>query len=77
MDSSLLLVEQPNAPTAALPGSEEKICVLAQRARRGLPLWHPLDARFAQADQRATNAVAQVWVEADGGEPRAVPCLVS
>ncbi len=77
MDSSLLRVEQPNAPTAALPGSEEKIRVLAQRARRGLPLWHSLDARFGQADQRATNAVARVLVEADGGEARAMPCLVS
>lgn len=31
------------APTAALPGSPEKIDVLAERLRLGLPLWHPCD----------------------------------
>ena len=31
-------------PTDALPGSEEKVAVLAERARLGLSLWHPLDA---------------------------------
>jgi hypothetical protein len=31
------------APTAALPGSTEKIDVLAERLRLGLPLWHPRD----------------------------------
>ncbi|HWB12416.1 MAG TPA: hypothetical protein VG826_24540 [Pirellulales bacterium] len=30
-------------PTEALPGSQEKIDVLAERARRGLPLWHRAD----------------------------------
>lgn len=29
--------------TAALPGSQEKLCVLAARVARGLPLWHPSD----------------------------------
>ena len=29
--------------TSALPGSNEKITVLAERARDGLPLWHPED----------------------------------
>ena len=32
-------------PTAALPGSEEKVGVLEERARLGQALWHPLDAR--------------------------------
>lgn len=30
-------------PTTALPGSEEKVEVLADRVRRGVPLWHPHD----------------------------------
>lgn len=29
--------------TDAAPGSFEKVCVLAYRVRRGLPLFHPLD----------------------------------
>jgi hypothetical protein len=31
-------------PTTAAPGSPEKVEVLAERARLGLSLWHPLDA---------------------------------
>ena len=31
--------------TIALPGSEEKIAILASRAQDGLPLWHPSDRR--------------------------------
>ncbi len=31
--------------TEALPGSDEKIRQLADRAREGLPLWHPNDRR--------------------------------
>jgi len=29
--------------TKAIPGSTEKLTVLADRLRRGLPLWHPRD----------------------------------
>jgi hypothetical protein len=29
--------------TDALPGTDEKVDVLAQRIERGLPLWHPSD----------------------------------
>lgn len=29
--------------TEALPGSNEKITLLAERVRGGLPLWHPED----------------------------------
>ncbi len=32
-------------PTAALPGTNEKLAVLEERARLNLRLWHPLDAR--------------------------------
>ncbi|MFM7152440.1 MAG: hypothetical protein ACKO23_21645 [Gemmataceae bacterium] len=31
-------------PTNALPGTEEKLRVLEDRASRGLSLWHPQDA---------------------------------
>ena len=31
--------------TAALPGSNEKITALAERAEEGLPLWLPADRR--------------------------------
>lgn len=33
----------PVRPTGALPGTEEKLSVLAERLRLGLPLWHPAD----------------------------------
>ncbi len=32
-------------PTEALPGSPEKLAVLSERVRLGLPLWHPHDRR--------------------------------
>lgn len=35
------------SPTAAVPGSEKKIAVLAGRAARGETLWHPQDGRGA------------------------------
>jgi hypothetical protein len=31
-------------PTEAMPGSREKVAVMADRLARRLPLWHPLDA---------------------------------
>lgn len=31
--------------TKALPGTEEKLDVLAARIEQGLPLWHPSDRR--------------------------------
>lgn len=36
--------------TRALPGSNEKLEVLAERLKRGLPLWHPGDPlNYAEA----------------------------
>ncbi|HEX3997824.1 MAG TPA: hypothetical protein VHX65_04680 [Pirellulales bacterium] len=29
--------------TRAVPGSNEKLAILAERLRQGLPLWHPAD----------------------------------
>jgi hypothetical protein len=28
-----------------LPGSDEKLAILADRLKSGLPLWHPRDSR--------------------------------
>lgn len=39
--------------TQALPGSEEKIGMLAARALDGLPLWHPEDRRSYDDSERA------------------------
>ena len=41
--------------TNALPGSDRKLEILAERIRSGLPLWHPEDrltyeARFEEED---------------------------
>ena len=33
----------PNEPTAAKPGSEEKVLILAARYAAGVPLWHDHD----------------------------------
>jgi hypothetical protein len=32
-------------PTSALPGTDEKLAILIERASQGQELWHPLDAR--------------------------------
>ncbi len=37
--------------TDAMPGTDEKVRVLADRIRQGLPLWHPEDR--ADVDQPA------------------------
>ncbi len=31
--------------TVALPGTQEKVATLAERAQLGLPLWHPEDRK--------------------------------
>jgi hypothetical protein len=36
--------------TGALPGSDEKLEIMAERLRRGLPLWHPRDRRCFRDD---------------------------
>ncbi len=35
--------------TDAMPGTREKLEVLAERVRAGLPLWHPRDRHDAEA----------------------------
>jgi hypothetical protein len=31
--------------TVAMPGSDEKLAIMAERLEHGLPLWHPRDRR--------------------------------
>jgi hypothetical protein len=38
-------IPPPSCPTQALPGSREKVDILAQRARQRVALWHPDDVR--------------------------------
>lgn len=40
-----------NRPTSALPGTEEKIRVMQERASLGLPIFHPLDATIPVGSQ--------------------------
>ena len=42
--------EEEFTATDALPGSDEKLEILARRIRDGLPLWHPSD-RHTYEDQ--------------------------
>jgi hypothetical protein len=37
-------VPLPDAPTGAMPGSEAKVLILMERARKRQSLWHPADA---------------------------------
>ena len=39
------MTEEQFISTEALPGTNEKLDVLAERIRAGLPLWHPEDRR--------------------------------
>lgn len=40
----------PESPTAALPGTEEKVKVLCERAQLGERLWHPQDGTWGNAN---------------------------
>lgn len=40
----------PPEPTAAAPGTPEKVAVLEARAAKGQRLWNPADARLADDD---------------------------
>lgn len=41
----------PPEATDALPGTEEKIAMLAERVEQGLPLYHPDDRRWYDEDE--------------------------
>ena len=47
---------EPFLPTEATPGSEEKLRVLEDRHRKGLPLWHDLDQRRIVVDETDTDS---------------------
>lgn len=36
-------IDQDFNATSALPGTDEKLAILAERVRMGMPLWHPSD----------------------------------
>ncbi len=46
----------PAFPTAALPGSPEKIAVLTERVQLKQSLWHPADADFSGATPTIARA---------------------
>jgi hypothetical protein len=50
----------PSAPTAAKPGSEEKVMMLAARYAAGLPLWHNDDCY-----DHGPGSVGNLFVEDD------------
>jgi len=39
--------------TGALPGTDEKLEILASRVQTGLPLWHPSDRRTYDDSEKA------------------------
>ena len=43
------------SPTDAVPGSPEKLAILAQRIREGYPLWHPQDLHAEDVLLRSTG----------------------
>ena len=51
--------------TGAMPGTVEKLDVLAERLRLGLPLWHPRDRMSYDEDEE--NRMAGQIRRADGG----------
>ncbi len=53
----------PSAPTAAKPGSEEKVMMLAARYAAGLPLWHNDDCY-----DHGPGSVGNLFVEDQLGE---------
>ena len=48
-------------PTDALPGSVKKVLVLAERARRGQRLYHPLDAGIPLSTRNRLKRVIPDW----------------
>lgn len=44
-------------PTAALPGTRDKIEVMRKRATAGIPLFHPEDALFSHGVKRLLDEI--------------------
>ncbi len=56
----------PIEPTDAMPGTPEKLAVMAIRAEAGYQVFHPLDARDDDADSgwdaaRSLYAIGDAW----------------
>lgn len=45
--------------TSAIPGSDEKLSILAERAAKGLPLWHQRDCRDYEKQEREGQEQAE------------------
>ena len=41
--------------TDAMPGTKEKLAVMADRLREGLPLWHPWDRDDVEVSRRGVK----------------------
>jgi hypothetical protein len=59
--------------TAALPGSEEKISVLEERARLGYALWHPADEPLDREAHEADGVDCQVGLRKSYGRVVSIP----
>jgi hypothetical protein len=61
--TSSRLATSPPEPTAALPGSEQKIRVMTERAARRQQLFHPMDGLVGQSGpQLAPLPDASTWL---------------
>jgi hypothetical protein len=61
--TSSRLAASPPEPTAALPGSEQKIRVMTERAARRQQLFHPMDGLVGQSGpQLAPLPDASTWL---------------
>lgn len=47
------ILDTDYTPTTAMPGTDAKIDILADRARQGLPLWHSSDRRSFDDTEQA------------------------
>jgi hypothetical protein len=45
--------------TKAMPGTKEKLSILAQRVQWGLPLWHPQDRRDFDEEKENKERLAR------------------
>jgi hypothetical protein len=57
----------PAAPTAAAPGTPEKLAVLEQRAKMKQAMFHPADARYAGDPRPLEFLAAAAPCPADSG----------
>lgn len=47
-------------PTGAVPGSDEKLQILAERAEAGLPLWHDSDCLDYEEEEEEHRAMHRI-----------------